>query len=150
MKVIINRQEKGEEECASLLVYREDTDIARLRDYLEKERFRGTWLECRREQETHRIHSREILYIESVHEVQKVHTASGIYETRLRLYELEERLPETFVRISRSVILQLDKVSYYKPLMNGLMQAQLIGGEQVYISRQYLKKVRDKIRGEEG
>lgn len=148
MKVIISRQQKGEEECASLLVHNEDEDIAKLRRYLEEERFRGIYLECRREQEMYRIHSREIFYIESVNEVQQVYTATGIYETRQRLYELEKVLPKTFVRISRSVIMQLDKVSFYKPMLNGLMQAQLVNGENVYISRQYLKKVRERIRGE--
>ena len=148
MKVTIARQQEGEEECATLLVHRETEDMKSLRTYLEEERFRGIFLECRKDKEACRIHSRDILYIEAVDEVQLLHTALGVFETRMRLYELEKCLPDTFVRISRSVILALDKAAFYKPQLNGLMQVQLVNGDRVYISRQYLKKVRSRVLGE--
>lgn len=50
-----------------------------------------------------------------------------------------------FLRISRSVILNLDRVKRYRPLINGLMEVKLENGELVYISRKYLREVRDRI-----
>lgn len=49
------------------------------------------------------------------------------------------------MRISRSVILNLDRVKRYRPLINGLMEVKLENGELVYISRKYLREVRDRI-----
>lgn len=54
-------------------------------------------------------------------------------------------LPSSFLRISRSVILNLDRVKRYRPLINGLMEVKLENGELVYISRKYLREVRDRI-----
>ena len=46
---------------------------------------------------------------------------------------------------SRSVLLNLDRVTRYRPLINGLMEVKLENGELVYISRKYLREVRDRI-----
>ena len=95
--------------------------------------------------ELHRSDSDTVFYVESVREIQSIHTADEVYETRERLYVLEKLLPASFIRISRSVILNLDKVRLYRPILNGLMEAGLENGESVYISRKYLKEVRDRI-----
>ena len=36
----------------------------------------------------------------------------------------------------------------YNPLLNGLMEVKLINNEITYISRKYLREVREKIKGE--
>ena len=74
-------------------------------------------------------------------------TVNIIYEYKSKLYELEKILPEKFIRISKSTILNLEKVLVYNPLMNGLMEAKLINNETTYISRKYLKEVRIRILG---
>lgn len=43
---------------------------------------------------------REILFFETAGSTVAVHTAGQIYETRLRLYELENLLPGNFLRVS--------------------------------------------------
>lgn len=102
-------------------------------------------MSCRKGGEIHRVKSSDIFYVESVQEVQLIHAEGDVLETRERLYVLEKMLPSSFLRISRSVILNLDRVKRYRPLINGLMEVKLENGELVYISRKYLREVRDRI-----
>ena len=51
----------------------------------------------------------EILFFETDGSMVAVHTKGQIYETKLRLYELEEMLPGMFMRVSKSTILNTNK-----------------------------------------
>ena len=86
-------------------------------------------------------------FIETTKNSLLIHIENDIYEYKSKLYELEKILPEKFIRISKSTILNLEKVLVYNPLMNGLMEAKLINNETTYISRKYLKEVRIRILG---
>ncbi|MDZ7542802.1 LytTR family transcriptional regulator, partial [Clostridium perfringens] len=91
--------------------------------------------------------SNDIFYVETNKDTLLIHTNNQTYESKNRLYELEKILPPKFIRISKSTILNLEKVSMYSPLLNGLMEAKLINSETAYISRKYLKEVRNRIKG---
>lgn len=60
------------------------------------------------------------------------------YTVNKRLYELEKILGKGFMRISKSTIINLKKVSYVEPSFNGMMQIFLLNGCNEYISRKYL------------
>ena len=79
-------------------------------------------------------------------EIQYIHTREEIYNTRRRLYELEGLLPPEFVRASKSVLLNMTKVEFYKPVSGGIMMAEFENGDSTYISRKYLKGLRAKIK----
>lgn len=73
-------------------------------------------------------------------------TADGTYETRLRLYELEERLdPRRFVRISNSEIVNLDRVTALDLSLTGTIQMTLDGAVHTYVSRRYVKKIKETL-----
>lgn len=80
-------------------------------------------------------------------------TAEGVYSVRLRLYELEERLDaRRFVRISNSEIVNLDRVTAVDLSLTGTICMTLDGHVSSYVSRRYVKKIKDvlvqKRRGE--
>ena len=56
-----------------------------------------------------------------------------------------DRTTSGFIRISKSVIMNMDHVKTYKPMVNGLMAAAFTDSSVVYISRKYLKDVRSQI-----
>jgi len=145
VRVRIQRVEDKKQEEVLLRLAGEDASTAGLKEYIETDSWRVVSLSCRKDGEIHRVKSTGIFYVESVREIQLIHTQEQVLETRERLYVLEKMLPASFVRISRSVILNLDKVRRYRPLMNGLMEAKLENGELVYISRKYLREVKDRI-----
>lgn len=145
MKVTVAQISREQEEEAKLFVHEEDSRIKTLEMYLREEEFRRQTVICQKGANLCRIDSREIFYIDSVQEVQEIHTEQEVYTTRQRLYVLERALPDSFVRISKSAILNLAQVKEYKPMPGGMMAAQFRNEEVIYISRKYLKEIRERI-----
>ncbi len=145
MKALIEWVEEKKQEEVRIRLLKGDASAEALREYVELENWRIVSLPGRKDGELCRIKSSDILYIDSVNEVQYLHTQNGVYETRERLYQLERMLPVTFLRISRAVIYNRERAVGYRPLLNGMMEVLMENGESVYISRRYLRDVRDKL-----
>jgi len=74
-------------------------------------------------------------------------THKGEYTLRLRLYEIEERLPShQFVRISNSEIINLKNVNNFDLSLSGTICVRLANGTMTYVSRRYVSKLK-KILG---
>ena len=74
-------------------------------------------------------------------------TRKGEYALRLRLYEIEERLPpHQFVRISNSEIINLKNVNSFDFSLSGTICVKLADGTATYVSRRYVSKLK-KILG---
>ncbi len=74
-------------------------------------------------------------------------TQKGEYALRLRLYEIEERLPShQFVRISNSEIINLKKVNNFDLSFTGTICVKLVNDTITYVSRRYVSKLK-KILG---
>jgi len=74
------------------------------------------------------------------------HTRNDIFRIRLRLYELEELLPRSFVRISKSTIVNVHQIL---TINRNLASASLIqfykSHKQVYVSRRYYKGLSERM-----
>ena len=91
----------------------------------------------------------DIFYIESVDNKAFIYTKSKVYETRQKLYELEEMLSKKhFLRVSKSTLLNLMKVSAIKPALNSRFTAVLQSGEQVVITRKYVPELKKALKGD--
>lgn len=90
----------------------------------------------------------DICYIEAVENKVFLYTQKQVYETKQRLYELEELLREKyFLRISKSLLLNLMKVRSIKPALNGRFTAVLQSGEEIIISRKYVQELKNALKG---
>ncbi len=88
----------------------------------------------------------EILFFETDANGVIVHTATQLYETKHRLYELEELLPGNFVRISKSAILNSGKVRAIHKNITGASEVEFVGSSKtVFVSRNYLKLLMTKL-----
>jgi len=86
----------------------------------------------------------EILYFESVDDTVFAYTKDGVYETKSKLYQLEEELPSsTFFRANKAVIVNVDKINSLAPLFGGRFEAVLENGYKVVISRNYLSTLKE-------
>ena len=91
----------------------------------------------------------DVFYIESVDNRTFIYTNDRVYETRQKLYELEELLTEKhFLRVSKSTLLNLMKVSAIKPALNSRFIAILFSGEQVVITRKYVPELKRALKGD--
>ncbi len=72
----------------------------------------------------------DLFYAESVDDRLFLYTAADSYESRMKLYELEDLLKNrSFLRISKSMIVNLMKISSVRPALNGRFSAILKNGE---------------------
>ena len=69
-----------------------------------------------------------------------------VYTVRLRLYELEERLDrKAFVRVSHSEIVNWKRVTALDLSLSGTIRVTLEGGVVTYVSRRYVKKIKEVL-----
>jgi DNA-binding LytR/AlgR family response regulator len=98
------------------------------------------------EGQAHSVALEQILYIEAVDKKTFLYTAEHVYETDRKLYELESLLDEkTFFRCSKSVIVNLNKITKLKPEVTRNILATLTNGEVVVISRRNVKQLKALI-----
>ena len=87
-----------------------------------------------------------IAYIESVDRRTFVYTENECYETKLKLYEMEERLCGSgFLRISRSCLVHLRFVRSIKAEFDRKLRLTLENGEQMIVSRQYADELKKRL-----
>ena len=92
----------------------------------------------------------DLFYAESVDDRVFLYTASECYEIRMKLYELEDLLKsKSFLRISKSMIVNLMKISSVRPALNGRFSAVLKNGEEIIISRKYVPELKRTLKGGE-
>ena len=92
----------------------------------------------------------DLFYAEAVDERVFLYTASDSYEIRMKLYELEELLKnKRFLRISKSMIVNLMKISSVRPALNGRFTAVLKNHEEIIISRKYVPALKQVLKGGE-
>ncbi len=97
-------------------------------------------------EETTVLDASEIVYAESVDRKTFVYTAGDCLETRLRLYELEELLePCGFLRISKSVLVQVQRIRSLRAELDRRLRLTLETGEQIIVSRQYADALKQKL-----
>lgn len=147
MKVSVHEIGQEKDEFVELYIKEKTSAIDTLIDYIENEKYTSIKLSCYKKEEIFKIKSDDIYYVETNKDKLLVHTKNDFYEYKNRLYELEKILPSKFIRISKSTILNLEKAISYNPKFNGLMEVKLDNLQTTYISRKYLREVRDRIKG---
>ena len=96
--------------------------------------------------ETFRIPLKDVYYIESVDNKTFICAQKSVFESRQKLYELEELTVGTkLFRCSKSMILNIAKIRSVSASVNGRFEAKLINGETVVISRQYVPDLKKRL-----
>lgn len=91
------------------------------------------------------LHLDEIIFFETEERAVVAHVADDAYEVHERLYQLESELPQQFIRISKSTIVNVTKIlSLNRSLSNCLIQFY-DSYKQVYASRRYYKMLQDRL-----
>ena len=89
---------------------------------------------------------KDVYYFEAVDNKVFACCEKQVYEVRKKLYELEETLGGTdFLRISKSIIVDLSKIRSLAPYFSGRLEAKLKNGEKIIISRQYVPDLKKKL-----
>ncbi|MGX8693645.1 MAG: LytTR family DNA-binding domain-containing protein [Methanobrevibacter sp.] len=75
----------------------------------------------------------------------KVYTQNNEYLIKKPLYQVEEGLNQSFVRISKTTIVNLKKIERVAPSLRGMMFIELKNGLKDNISRKYLPSFKEAL-----
>ena len=92
------------------------------------------------------ININDILFFETELDNVYAHTKDFAFLCKLRLYELEELLPLSFMRISKSTIINITHVYSIERKLSSTSQVQFNNThKEVYVSRRYYRLLKDKL-----
>lgn len=113
---------------------------------LETLRMMNHQLTARKKGEIYLLDITEVIYIESIDRKCFIYTSDEVYESDLRLYELERQLEEFgFLRISKSFLIHLQNVQSLKADINRKIRITMSNGEQIIASRQYADELKKRL-----
>ena len=99
-----------------------------------------------RERQTYILDAAKILYIDTVDKKTFFYTKMEVYETTLKLYELEERLSvNDFLRANKSCIINFNQIKSIKADFDGKLLVTMNNDEKLFISRQYATNFKEKL-----
>jgi hypothetical protein len=107
---------------------------------LEKEKMKIAQLEIISNRKNTKIPYNEILYIESLVDYIQIHTLTGSIASKEKISALADRLPDLFLRIHRSFIINKEKVKTFS------YNEVWVGDQQLNIGRSYKKEVKEKLK----
>lgn len=114
-------------------------EIKQLADGVEKELFGYA------EDEIVKLSPADIYYISVIGG--KVYATVGTerYLLKERLYLLEEKLPESFVKINQSCLANIKKTERFDTSISGTLKIRFKNGDTDYVSRRQLKAVKERL-----
>jgi DNA-binding LytR/AlgR family response regulator len=135
MKIIIEDLLPGEEETCIIRVKSVSENVTRAMNLLKSpDAITVFSVDGATVLDTH-----EVYYIESVDMKTFVYTKTAVFQSRLRLYELEELLTSgDFLRISKQTIVSVPKIREISPAGGGRFTALLDNNEKIIIARSYV------------
>lgn len=72
-------------------------------------------------------------------------TVAGDYTLKGRLYQLEQRLPDAFVKINQSCIANIRQIQKFDTALSGALRVVFRSGYTDYVSRRQLKHVKERL-----
>jgi len=143
MKLVINECEENEELEIIINCKKVDDNILKIVSMIK---YNDIKLTVTRDGNLFILDIDNIFYFESVDKKNFVYTQDEVYETSLRLYEIEEIYPDTdFFRSSKSTVINVSKIKMIKPLFGGKVEVLLENEERLVVSRQYVPVLKKKI-----
>lgn len=99
-----------------------------------------------RDGQTFLLDAADLLYADTADKKVFLYTGKAVYETPLRLYELEERLcTGSFLRAGKSSLVNFDQIQSLRPEFGGRLELTLKNGERLLVSRQYVPGFKQKL-----
>lgn len=136
MKVSIEEISREQEEEIVIRCHEVNDEVLRLLNKLKTEK---SMLLGYEQDNIHRLKASDVYYFEAVDNKVFIYCRDKVFESKQKLYELEEMCEgKKFFRASKSIIINLTKISFVRPSISGRFEAKLDNGESVAVSRQYV------------
>lgn len=88
-----------------------------------------------------------ILFFETSDKNIDAHTNDDVYQIKYKLYELENMLPNNFIRVSKSTILNINHIYSINHNITSSSTVEFHKSyKQVYVSRFYYKELKERLK----
>lgn len=146
MKVECKISEEYQEPFAVLHINKITGTIAAIISMLEKENTSPLTLTAAKDKKTYFIRSEEISLVRTEgREIVCYDRQQNRFLLDKPLYELESMLTLSFVRISKSAIVNINQIDHVQASFNGTMELVMKNGVRDYISRSFRKSFRERL-----
>lgn len=143
MKISIENINRAEEEEIIIRCYEVNDEVLEL---MSKLKTKSGILIGYTDDTIYKINPSNVFYFESVENKVFIYGRDRFYECKQKLYELEQICDHRkFFRASKSVIINISKISHVRPSISGRFEATLENGEKVLVSRQYVPVLKSKL-----
>ena len=131
-----------------------DTEIAiscaRLTPEIEKLlatlRILDQQMTVRKADAVHLLDISHVIYIEALERTTFVYTKEDVFESDLKLYEMEQQLTDYgFLRVSKSCLICLKKIRSMRADIDRKIRITMENGEQIIASRMYADELRKTL-----
>lgn len=141
MKVKLQIDPAQKEPVVTICAPQLDEKIAQLYKTLQQDQHPLAQIEADRNGISYYLNLSEVLFFETDSKLVMAHTADKAYRVKYKLYELEDLLGHNFMRISKSTIINLDKIwALTRSISNCRIQFEH-SYKTVYTSRRYYRNL---------
>ncbi len=143
MKIHINEDPKLMETEITINCNRITSEVEKLISML---RVMDLKLTGKKDNQTFILDAAKVLYIDTADKRSFFYTKNDIYETELKLYELEEQLAALdFIRVNKSCVLNFNQIISIKADIDGKLLVTMSNQEKLFVSRQYAPVIKKKL-----
>jgi len=143
MKVTINADERYTETEITVNCNRVSDDIDKL---LAAIRLLDMKLTGRKNGQQYILEAADVIYIDSIDKHTFLYTSKSVYESSLKLYELEAKLVDRdFIRASKSCLFNINHILSIMPDFDRRLIITMTTDIKLIVSRQYAAAVKEKL-----
>ncbi len=146
MKIRIELSEDQKEDEVLIRCKQVDEKIQKIHRYILDQASSGLQIVFYKENQEFYFSLDEILFFETESPHIYAHTTNDAYRIKYRLYELEQLLSKSFLRASKSTIVNIRQVY---SITRNITASSLIqfknSHKQIYVSRLYLKELKQRL-----
>lgn len=143
MKITVNVDEKLDDTEIKISCRQVTPDVENMVAMLQ---MMNQQLAVTKENENYLLAVSKILYIEALERKTFVYADENVYESKLKLYEMEEKLCHSgFLRVSKSCLVHLKFIKSIRNDVERKLRLTLENGEQIMVSRQYADEIKKRM-----
>lgn len=142
MKIKVHYDQKLARDELQIAAFEPSRTLDYIIDFAQKELF---YLIGLKEKEKVRIDLKDIQRIYSTNKQVFCMVNGQEYQLLERLYQLQEKLPNSFVQISRIEMIQIQAVNKFTITRSDIIEIIFKDGQKTSASRRYLKKVKEVL-----
>ncbi|SHH39753.1 LytTR family DNA-binding domain-containing protein [Clostridium grantii] len=142
MKVELQIDKNSTESKFIIITNRITREVEKIINFINSNKhvtYKGT-----KDQQIYLLNPDDIFYFYTEGQRVMVKTKNQVLQVKLKLYEIEEQMDGTnLIRISNSIIANIDKINNLEMSFNGTFCIKFINGDIQYSSRRYVKKIKE-------